>query len=207
MSEQTPRAGRRWYRSDWFVIPCMLLMLLAARSSLADHYHVPSGSMEYTIMTGDRVLIDKTAYGINIPFTHVEIVARGVPARGDVSVFDSPADGTRLIKRIVAVAGDTVSLRNGLLSVNGERLTADAAATRRVVEIFGEHRAELNLDSGGGPGVDSLIIPRGKVLALGDHRGNSLDSRYFGLVDVEQVYGRALGIYYRRGAGLTWRRL
>lgn len=207
MSEQALPAQRRWYRSDWFVIPCMLVLLLAARSSLADHYHVPSGSMEYSIMTGDRVLIDKTAYGINIPFTHVQIAARGAPQRGDVGIFDSPADGTRLIKRIVAVPGDTVTLRDGLLRINGARLAAATPSEQRAIEVFGQHRAELNLDSGGGPGVDALIVPAGKVLALGDHRGDSLDSRYFGLVDVESIYGRALGVYYRRGEGLTWRPL
>ena len=207
MPQQPMTESRRWYRSDWFVIPCMLGMLLAARSSLADHYHVPSGSMEYSIMTGDRVLIDKTAYGINFPFTLLEVAARGEPQRGDVVVFDSPADGTRLIKRVVAVAGDSVTLRDGLLSIDGARLAGEVPRAQRVIEEFGAHRAELNLDSGGGPGVATLIVPAGKVLALGDHRGDSFDSRYFGMVDVDSIYGRALGVYYRRGEGLTWRAL
>lgn len=210
MTEAARAPARRWYQSDWFIVPCMLVLLLAARSSLADHYHIPSGSMENTIMTGDRVLIDKTAYGIELPFTDFEVVAMREPERGDVVVFDSPADGTRLIKRVAGIGGDIVTLRDGLIRINGEALRLPQSlqqATRDVTEIFGKHRALLNLDAGGGPSIDALVIPAGKVLALGDNRGNSIDSRYFGLVDTDAIYGRALGVYYRRGAGLTWRAL
>ena len=210
MDDTRQATRRRWYKSDWVVIACMITLLLGARSSLADHYHVPSGSMEYTIMPGDRVLIDKTAYGIRLPFTGVEVVERAQPHRGDVVVFDSPADGTRLIKRVAAVAGDTVTLRDGLLRINGQVLSAEPAPDSRrpaVVERFGSHEARLNLDAGGGPMLEALVIPEGSVLALGDHRGSSFDSRYFGLVDADTIYGRALGIYYRRGEGLTWQAL
>jgi signal peptidase I len=210
MSETSQEVRRRWYKSDWVIVPCMITLLLGARSSLADHYHVPSGSMEYTIMTGDRVLVDKTAYGIRLPFTGIELVSRAQPQRGDVVVFDSPADGTRLIKRVAAVAGDTVDLRDGLLSVNARALSAAPLRDSRqgpVIEQFGRHEAYLNLDAGGGPLIEKLVIPPGYVLALGDHRGSSIDSRYFGLVDAATIYGRALGVYYRRGDGLTWKPL
>lgn len=193
------RSHRRWYRSDFVVIPLMLGGLLAARSSLADHYRVPTASMEYSIMPGDRVLIDKTAYGLRIPFTHIELVAVGTPARGDVVVFDSPVDGRRLIKRIVAVAGDHVQLVDGRLTVNGE---ARGAAS---IETYGEKRALLNLRLGGGPDITDLTVGPGEVLALGDYRGNSLDGRHFGLIPAAQVYGKARRIYYRRGEGFVWR--
>lgn len=206
MNEAKPALKRHWLKSDWVVIPCMLVLLLAGRSSLADHYHVPSGSMEHTIMTGDRVMIDKTAYGLRIPFTSIEIVDRDSPQRGDVAVFDSPVDGTRLIKRVAAVAGDTVSLHGGLLEINGRLLAVDAN-DESVLELFDEHRAQLRLDSGGGPAIDNLRIPDGYVLALGDNRGNSTDSRYFGLVEADALYGRALGVYFRRSEGLTWHEL
>jgi signal peptidase I len=187
--------------SDVLAIPAMLVMLFAARSSLADHYHVPSGSMEYTIMPGDRVLIDKTAYGYRIPFTGIEVAENGRPERGDVAVFDSPIDGRRLIKRIAAIAGDHVVLRDGRLFINGEALG------RAAEERFGAHRAELNLDAGGGPDIAALDVPQGMVLALGDHRGDSVDGRYFGLVPESAVYGRAYRIYYRRGDGFVWKDL
>jgi signal peptidase I len=179
----------------------IVVLLLAFRSSFADHYHVPTGSMEYTLMPGDRVVVDKTAYGIRIPFTTVDLFAAASPTRGDVAVFDSPVNGDRLIKRIVAVGGDIVALTDGQLSVNGVPL-GDS-----VSEAHGEHRALLNLIDGGGPDIESLIVPDGTVLALGDHRGNSQDGRFFGPVPEDEIVGRALGIYYRRGEGFTWREL
>lgn len=168
--------------------------IFAARSSLADHYHVPSGSMEYTLFPGDRVIVDKRAYGLRVPFTHLEISAGEPVARGDVAIFDSPRDGTRLIKRIVAVAGDEVRVLQGRLYINGRE------------ESFADSGAILKLASGGGPDF-SATVPAGKVLALGDHRGNSVDGRIFGWVDESLVYGRAVAVYYRSDAGFVWNEL
>jgi signal peptidase I len=187
--------------SEIFQLCLIVILMLAFRSSFADHYHVPSGSMEYTLMPGDRVVVDKTAYGVRLPFTTIDLFGTATPARGDVVVFDSPRDGERLIKRIVAVGGDVVALADGELEVNGVPLGD------RATEAFGAHLALLNLSDGGGPDIDSLAVPEGMVLALGDHRGNSLDGRFFGPIPETEVVGRALGIYYRRGEGFTWRRL
>ncbi len=179
----------------------MLLMIagiLAARSSLADHYVVPSGSMEYTLLPGDRVVVDKRAYGLRLPFTRVTLLPGEDITRGDVVIFDSPADGTRLIKRIVAVGGDRVDLVDGRLAIDGKWLT-DAGS----VERFDRIAASLRLDHGGGPDF-SGTIPEGALLAIGDHRGNSRDSRYFGLIAREDVYARAVAVYYRREQGLVW---
>ena len=102
----------RWMRSEWVQLALLILFLLAGRSSLADHYYVPSGSMEYTLMAGDRVVVNKTAYGLRIPFTKVDVVATGRAQAGDIAVFDSPENGKLLIKRIVAVGGDLVEQRH-----------------------------------------------------------------------------------------------
>ena len=189
------------FANEFVQLALLVVLMLAFRSSFADHYHVPSGSMEYTLMPGDRVVVDKTAYGIRIPFTTIDLFGAATPARGDVVVFDSPSNGDRLIKRIVAVGGDVVALNDGRLAVNGEPL-GDA-----VSEDYGEQTALLNLDDGGGPDIDSVAVPDGMVLALGDHRGNSQDGRFFGPIPEEEIVGRALGIYYRRGEGFVWRKL
>ena len=194
----------RLLRSEWGKLALLALLLLAGRSSLADHYHVPSGSMEYSLMPGDRVVVDKTAYGIRIPFTKIDLVDVARPRAGDIAVFDSPVDGTLLIKRIVAVGGDRVDLINGQLSVNGQPL---ARSDRPVVEHYDGRSWELNLADGGGPDIPGLVLPAGKVLALGDHRGNSRDGRYFGLVDERELYGRAIAVYYSRNNGLHWSNL
>jgi signal peptidase I len=195
---------RSWLWAELPQLLLVLLLVLVARSTLADHYFVPSGSMEYTLMPGDRVFVNKAAYGIRIPFTDVELIAREPVGRGEIAIFDSPRDGTRLIKRIVAVAGDRVSLRDGLLRINGNALNNGVLDDSRVIELFGERSALLNLQHGGGPGIAVTVIPEGMVLAVGDHRGRSLDGRVFGLVPEAAVYGRAVAVYYRRGDGFVW---
>lgn len=193
-----------WLKKEALPLLVMLGLLAAARDTLANHYVVPSGSMQPTLEPGDRVVVDMRAYGLRLPFTGHRLLATGAPARGEVAVFDSPADGTRLIKRIVAVAGDEVTVRDGHLSLNGHPLaTADDPSQ----EHFGERTATLGLDMGGGPDVADIVVPAGKLLVMGDHRGNSFDGRFFGFVDADSVYGRAVSVYYRRGEGFEWRRL
>ena len=114
------------------------------------------------------------------------------PQSGDIAVFNSPVDGKLLIKRIVAVGGDFVELRNGRLWVNGMRPAKES---------------DLNLSAGGGPDIRNLSVPDGMVLAIGDHRGRSHDSRYFGLVAERELYGRAVAVYYSRDDGFGWERL
>jgi signal peptidase I len=192
---------KHWLRQELISLAIVLALVTAARSSLADHYYVPSGSMEDSLIPGDRVFVDKTAYGVRIPLTKIDLFGASTPARGDIAVFDSPEDGTRLIKRIVAVGGDTVSLERGRLSINGRAL-GDLE-----IEEFGGKQALLNLRDGGGPDIPDMTIPEGMVLALGDHRGNSRDGRFFGVIDERELFGRAVAIYYRSGDGFVWKPL
>lgn len=178
----------------------LVVGIMAARSTLADHYYVPSGSMEYTLMPGDRVLVDKHAYGIRIPFTRVDLTQGDAVRRGDIVIFDSPRDGKRLIKRIVAVGGDEVLIRDGHLAINGEWLASTGDID---VEVIGDKLAQLNLLDGGGPPL-TVEVGDGEVLAIGDHRGNSLDGRIFGTIAEDEIYGRAVAVYYRRGSGFGW---
>ncbi|KAG1463883.1 hypothetical protein G6F57_013663 [Rhizopus arrhizus] len=171
-----------WLKKEALPLLVLLGLLAAARDTLANHYVVPSGSMQPTLQPGDRVVVDMRAYGLRLPFTGKELMATGSPQRGEVAVFDSPADGTRLIKRVVAVAGDHVQLHEGHLSINGQPLQI---ADLQDVEAFGPRRARLDLDMGGGPDIADLVVPAGKVLVLGDHRGNSFDGRFFGFVDAD----------------------
>jgi len=198
------RFNRTWFRRE--VAPMLLLLLLitAARSSFADHYYVPSGSMEYSLMPGDRVVVDKTAYGWRIPYTKIDLVSGGSPKSGEIALFDSPTDGTLLIKRIVAVGGDVVELRDGHLFINDTALATPDGDQR---ERFGERIAELNLSDGGGPSIGRMRVPERKVLAIGDHRGNSLDARYWGFIDERELYGRAVAVYFRKSEGFRWKKL
>jgi len=203
------RAGQRgarlrgWLRREGLPLVCLLGLLLVARSSLANHYYVPSGSMEPTLLPGDRVVVDMRAYGLRVPFTQWALWDGAAPARGDVVVFRSPADGIRLIKRVVAVGGDRVDLVDGRLAINGAPLADQPDAP----EDFGDVQVTLNLDAGGGPDLEGLHVPHGQVLVLGDHRGASIDGRYFGFVPAAAIYGQARGVFWRTGDGFGWRKL
>lgn len=193
-----------FWRNEWFTFAMMVVLLTVARSSFANHYQVPSGSMEPNLMPGDRVAVNMMAYGVRVPFTDIELVDRGEPEPGDVVVFKSPTDGTRLIKRLVAVGGDTVAVIDGRLWIDGQPLhDADASD----IEHFGARDVPLNLRDGGGPDLATVTIPAGMALVLGDHRGNSADGRFFGLVPMKSLYARASAVYYRSGDGFGWTKL
>ena len=194
-------SNSRVWRGEWATFALFLLLLTVARTSLANHYQVPSGSMEPTLMPGDRIAVNMMAYGLRVPFTDIELIDRGEPQRGDVVVFKSPVDGTRLIKRVVAVGGDTVALVDGRLWIDGRPLHDPDAPD---IEHFGDRDVALNLSHGGGPDIATGTIPAGMALVLGDHRGNSADGRFFGLVPTKSLYAKASAVYYRRGEGFGW---
>lgn len=192
------RARIQRFLREAVILSLLVIGILAARSTFADHYHVPSGSMEPTLMTGDRVVVDKRAYGIRLPFTSIKLTSGDRVEPGDIVIFDSPRDGKRLIKRIVAIGGDEVLIADGNLAINGDWL-----ASADGVELIGDKFVQLNLEDGGGPGLEGTVGD-GMVLAVGDHRGNSLDGRVFGAVSEDEIYGRAIAVYYRRGPRFVW---
>jgi signal peptidase I len=96
------------------------VVALALRGFLLDAYRIPSGSMEPTLLPGDVVLVEKAAYGVRIPFTHLRLGPGAAPRRGDVIVFEAPREpGAEYVKRVVGVPGDVVELRDQVLYVNG----------------------------------------------------------------------------------------
>jgi len=194
---------RRLLRENASLLAVIAVIALA-RGSFADHYVVPTGSMEPNLMPGDRVLVDKTAYGWRLPYTRIELGGNAAPRAGDVVIFDSPEDGTRLVKRVVAVAGDRVAVRDGHLVVNGRPLSPLGAPE---VERFPAGDVRLSLVHGGGPDLAPTEVPSGKLLVMGDARGNSRDGRIFGFVDEQAVYARALRVFYRSDDGFVWKPL
>jgi signal peptidase I len=162
---------------------------LTARASVADHYRVPTGSMEPTVQVGDRIVVNKAAYGLRIPFSERWLLRFSTPTRGEVVVLDPPKEDKSdnptfvLLKRVVATAGDLVEVRDGHVVIDGKPTDVESA----------------NLDLGGGPDFGPIRVPKGKVLVLGDNRGNSRDGRIFGFIDREQVLGRAWAVVGRDG--------
>jgi signal peptidase I len=198
---------RRWWRAYRSTV-LFLCLMLGFRSAWADWVTVPTGSMNPTILEGDRVLVDKHVFGLRIPFTRVHLTAGENPARGDIVVFDSPVDGTSLVKRVVGVPGDVVSVEGDRLTVNGHTAHYSARDIESVGGLLAATAAEhpLLLREGGLgkphdvmilPGrlarrsFETLVVPDGMYFMMGDNRDNSADSRYFGFVPRSDIIGRA----------------
>jgi signal peptidase I len=191
---------------DLLFVLVMSATLFVARASLADHYVVPSGSMEPTVAVGDHVCVNKLAYGLRVPESEVYVLPASGPARGDVVVLDSPADGQVLLKRVVAVPGDRVAVNGGRLTLDGVEIATNVTGADALVEHLGQHTHAVSLDFGGGPDLAGTVIPAGRYLVLGDNRGNSRDGRYFGLVARGAILGRAEAVCIHDGRPV-WRGL
>ncbi|PAW82770.1 MAG: signal peptidase I [Pedosphaera sp. Tous-C6FEB] len=204
-----PAARRFWL--EWLK-PCLVIVLVttALRSALADWNDVPTGSMKPTILEGDRVWVNKLAYDLKVPFTTWHLAEWGDPQRGEVVVFFSPANGERMIKRIVGLPGDTVELRNNRLFLNGRAVdyaeldaatvSAIPAAQQTQHSFASEQLAERHHPVMATAGLSALRtfsptkVPAGHYFMMGDNRDNSLDSRYFGPVAREQIVGRSSAV-------------
>jgi len=206
-----------------------VFLALFLRTFVVEAFTIPSGSMIPTLQVGDDIFVAKAAYGIRLPFTRRALVMWSGPERGDVVVFSHPSDGQDIIKRVIAVGGDTVMIREGVLHVNGRPVPSeplpgpctysDYAETERRwverpcdarVERLG-HRVYVTYTSPGAVQHDfgPVSVPKGELFMMGDHRDDSNDSRYYGTVPVDRVKGRALVVWWSRGgpAGVRWHRL
>lgn len=185
-------------------VALVVVAILAVRAVIVNQYVVPSASMEPTLQVGDHIVVDMLAYGVRVPFTSLRIIQGEAPERGEVVVFHSPDSGERMVKRVVAVAGDTVEIREGQLFLG------DVAAARPnapTLEWFKGRPITIKIEANGGRPLPMTTIPPGKVLVLGDNRGNSVDGRHFGLVDEDAIFGKAVRVAYRKGSGFQWSRL
>lgn len=181
------------------------------RSSVVDYNPVPTGSMNPTILEGDVVWVNKLAYSLRVPLTRIHLTQWAEPKRGDIVVVVSPRDGSRLVKRVVGLPGDTLAMTDNRLELNGQRLEYAPAAADYGAGLADKLRrfaffAEENLDGAVHPvmglaGVGAaqrafpaLRVPAGKYFLMGDSRDNSLDSREFGFAPRDAILGRAGGI-------------
>ena len=99
-----------------------ILLMMVFRSAIADWNDVPTGSMKPTIIEGDRILVNKMAYDLRVPFTHIPLLKRADPVRGDIIIFDSSAADKRLVKRVIGLPGEVIAMRNNRLIINGRQL-------------------------------------------------------------------------------------
>lgn len=200
----------RWWKQEVKPLLVLLFVLCALRSSLADWNDVPSGSMRPTILEGDRILVNKLAYDLKLPFTTFHLAEWGDPQRGDIVVFYSPHDGKRLVKRVIGLPGDTVELRNNVLVINGqsvayqplaEDMLCDIPPAQRTGRVFATeelpgqtHAVGGNLTVPAKRSFEPTRIAEGRYFVMGDNRDDSFDSRYWGTVSRKQIVGRAAAV-------------
>ena len=167
--------------------------------SLVKAYHIESGSMEYTLLEGDKILVNKFLYGIRIPVAHWRIPALRAPRPGDIVVFEYPYNSSiQYVKRCAAVPGQIIEIKNKSVIVDGH--TWDNPGTMRTSEMLlppgYQERGIFPSGNGNRDNYGPIEVPENYYFVLGDNRDNSYDSRYWGFVPGENILGKAEFIYW-----------
>ncbi len=197
----------RWLWEGIRPVLVALFLLLLVRGLFVEAFKIPTGSMEETLLVGDFLLVNKAAYGAELPGMDVSILPAADPQRGDVVIFNPPHDPKKhYVKRVVGVPGDTLQMARKELRVNGRDKTEpyvthlDPSGDAVHPDMRWQERYLVTpSDSTYRPTRDTwgpLVVPHGRYFVLGDSRDNSEDSRYWGFVEREAVRGRPLFIYY-----------
>lgn len=206
-SQIPPRRSNNALLETARTIALALLFGLSIRVAIAEAYLVDGPSMEPTLVDHQRVWVAKYAYGLSLPGMNEAVATWSTPSVGDVVVFNSPADGLDLVKRVIGVPGDTIEIRDGLIYRNGEmagqRLLGDCdpatmleldPACEWVEEALGPAATHTISRSSFSEPLPHFVtvVPEGQVFLMGDHRDQSNDSRFFGAVPINRMRGRVL---------------
>ena len=176
-----------------------LVLTLFLRAFVIQAFRIPSASMEDTLLIGDFLFVNKFEYGPKIPFTHIRLPGLRLPRRGDVIVFQFPQDPSKdFIKRCVATEGETLEIKNKVVSIDRRPLTEPYTIhSDPTVRPAGYDYRDFF-----GP----YTVNKGQFFMMGDNRDNSNDSRYWGPLDMDLIRGRALFLYWSWDAEKNWPR-
>ncbi|UCG30232.1 MAG: signal peptidase I [candidate division WOR-3 bacterium] len=195
---------------SWLVVIAIVMVL---RATFVEAMVIPSGSMEKTFLVGDAVLVNRFIYGVKIPVPfsnkQVPVIPGRDPKRGEIIAFASPFENKTVVKRCVAVAGDTVEILNKALYVNGEQMREsytrhEDRRTFRGVELDAAmYQKEweqgvladligLQVRDNFGP----VVVPEHCVFAMGDNRDTSFDSRFWGPLHTKHLKGLPLFVFF-----------
>jgi signal peptidase I len=172
------------------------------RTFVIQAYKIPSGSMKPTLLIGDHILVNKFIYGVKIPFIRSTLIPIREPKREDIVVFIYPEDRSKdFIKRVIGIAGDTIEIRDKKIFLNGLPYR----------DKYGVYTDEFIFPVASQPrdNFGPVTVPKGKIFCMGDNRDQSYDSRFWGFVDLKDVLGEAMVIYWswdRDNYSLRWRR-
>jgi signal peptidase I len=171
------------------ILIAALLLALIVRTFFFAAFKIPSGSMLPTLQIGDHLLVNKIVYGLKIPFIMKTVIPGGEPKREDIIVFVYPGDRNKdYVKRVLGVAGDVVEIRNKQLYINHKPYSDPHATHADALILPGFVQPRDNF----GP----IRVPKGSVFVMGDNRDYSMDSRFWGFVELKDVIGKALFIFF-----------
>jgi signal peptidase I len=163
------------------VLACIVL---GVRIFVGEASVVPTASMEGTILVGDHLFMDKLLYGPEIPLVHWRLPVIKKIHRGDIIVFRYPKDPSEtFLKRVAAIGGDSLEIRNGVLYINSQPVSEPYAVHN--LPVHSSHESW-------GP----TLVPEGRLFVMGDNRDNSSDSRDWGFVPVSNVIGEPMFVYW-----------
>lgn len=205
------RAIGRWFL-DWVKsIGIALVVWLFLRTFLVEAFRIPSGSMQQTLQIGDFLFVNKFLYGAEVPLIHKRLPAVREPERGEIVVFDSVEDpDMKVVKRLIGLPGDTLSMRDGVLIRNGRqvsepyttpidlRRTEDPLMRARMRKWQVEHFAGA-VPRDYAPDIHDwgpVVVPADSLFVMGDNRDGSYDGRYWGFLPRRNLRGRPLLVYF-----------
>jgi len=180
-----------------------ILIALFIRTFVVQAFKIPSGSMKETLLIGDHILVNKFIYGIKIPLIRKTLIPVSAPKHGDVVVFIYPVDRSKdFIKRVIALGGDTIEIRDKQIFLNGEIYS----------DTFGVYKDTLIQPRSLQPrdNFGPVTVPEDHIFVMGDNRDQSYDSRFWGFVKMEDVRGKAFMIYWswnRIDHSVRWNRI
>lgn len=193
------------WRENIEAVLIAVVIAMFIRTFIVQAFKIPSGSMLETLQIGDQILVNKFIYGVKIPFTDGKTLIPGKnPEQDDIVVFKYPEDPSKdYIKRVVAVAGDTLEIIDKQVYVNDKPVKNTPWAIYKDKQIIpGQFATRDNLRK--------ITIPPNKLFVMGDNRDNSHDSRFWGFVDLTEIKGEAFMIYWswnKDSFGVRWNRI
>ena len=183
------KSGKSTLREYVEAIVVALLLALVLRAYVIEAFKIPSGSMIPTLLVGDHLLVNKLVYGFDLPFVDDKVLVYREPRLYDIIVFKYPKDPEKnFIKRVIGTGGDTLEVKSKKVYVNGEPVRDSFVQHTD----FGVLPSRMSKRDNFGP----VTVPEGKVFVLGDNRDDSHDSRYWGFVDLNEIKGKAMFIYW-----------
>jgi signal peptidase I len=173
------------------IVVTAVVLALIVRALIIQSYHIPSESMEDTLLKGDFLFANKFLYGAKVPFADWRFPKIRDPKEGDIVIFKFPGDGkTDYIKRCIAVEGQTVEIRGKRVFVDGKELQED------YVKYIGGDKPRRNLER--------FVVPKGHIFVMGDNRDNSYDSRFWGALNKKYIRGKAMFLYFSVDYNKHW---